>query len=175
MIGAGGAISYRRRRRIFLPCGSCTRCIEACPVGAIVEPGIVDPHLCLQGLAEGSALLAPSVMGKWGRRLYGCQDCQDACPHNAGLDVAAPPCPGEVGASVSIRKILSQGIEGVRGMFRGTPMGMSRVHPAALIRNALIAAGNSGEISLRGCVRDFLDSPDPVLRGTARWALENLG
>ncbi len=159
----------------FRPCGACTLCMEACPVGAIVEPGIVDPEVCLQGLAERPILLSPSVMGKWGRRLYGCQDCQAACPHNAGLEPAAHACPGEVGPSVSIRRVLALGTNGVRGMFRGSPMGMRRIHPAALIRNALIAAGNSGERPLRVLLEGFLGPADPVLRETARWALGRLG
>lgn len=159
----------------FPHCGSCTRCIDACPVGAIVEPGVVDPARCLQGLAEAPALLAPAVMEKWGRRLYGCQDCQSACPHNAGLPPSTVVCPGEVGPSVSIRRVLEAGTAGVKGMFRGSTLGMRRIHPVALVRNALIAAGASGEASLCPAIEPLLHDPHPVLAGTARWALSRLG
>jgi epoxyqueuosine reductase len=159
----------------FPVCGSCTRCMDACPVSAIVEPGVVDPGRCLQGLAELPIALAPAVMERWGRRLYGCQDCQEACPHNTGLPASVVECPGDVGPSVSIRRVLEAGTAGVREMFRGTPMGVRRIHPAALLRNALVAAGNSGEASLRGLVEGFLADPEPILRETVRWALGRLG
>ncbi len=158
----------------FLPCGSCERCMAACPVGAIVEPGVVDPGRCLQGLAEKPILLASDVMERWGCRLYGCQDCQSACPHNAGLTQRAPRCAGEVGPSVSLRRVLARGPEGVKGMFRGTPMGMGRIPPVALIRNALIAAGNRGDPILCEDVERYGGHGEPVLRETARWALARL-
>ena len=158
----------------FLPCGSCERCLTACPVGAIVEPGVVDPDRCLQGLAERPILLGSDVMERWGCRLYGCQDCQSVCPHNAGLTERAPACSGEVGPSVSLRRLLAQGVEGARGMFRGTPMGMGRVSPVALIRNALIAAGNRGDRILWKDVERYTGHGEPVLRETARWALARI-
>jgi len=158
----------------FSPCGSCGRCITACPVGAIVEPGVVDPDRCLQGLAEKPVLVDSRVMQLWGCRLYGCQDCQGVCPRNAGLAEDAPACPTEAGPSVSIRRILSHGTDGVRGMFRGTPMGMSRIPPVALLRNALIAAGNRGDPVLRKEIERYQGHGEPVLRETARWAFERL-
>jgi epoxyqueuosine reductase len=158
----------------FPLCGDCTRCIEACPAGAIVEPGIVDPDRCLQGLAEKPLLLDSGLMEKWGRRLYGCQDCQSTCPHNSALEASAPACPPEVGPSVSIRGLLAEGIAGVKGMFKGTPMGMGRISPVALVRNALIAAGNSGSPVLRDAIARYCDHTDGVLRETARWASRRL-
>ncbi len=158
----------------FLPCGTCERCMAACPVGAIVEPGVVDPDRCLQSLAERPILLASDVMERWGCRLYGCQDCQSECPRNAGLTEEAPACPTEVGPSVSIRRVLAQGVEGVRGMFRGTPMGRSRISPVALVRNALIAAGNRGDPVVQEDVERYRGHGEPVLRETARWALARI-
>jgi epoxyqueuosine reductase len=158
----------------FSPCGSCGQCITACPVGAIVEPGVVDPDRCLQGLAERPILLASDVMERWGCRLYGCQDCQSVCPRNAGLTENAPACPTEIGPSVSIRRILTRGIDGVKGMFRGTPMGMSRISPVALLRNAIIAAGNRGDPVLRKEIEGYQGHGETVLRETALWALARI-
>jgi epoxyqueuosine reductase len=158
----------------FSPCGSCGQCITACPVGAIVEPGVVDPDRCLQGLAEKPILLSGDAMQQWGCRLYGCQDCQSVCPRNTGLTEDAPACPTEVGPSVSIRRILSRGTDSVRGMFHGTPTGMSRIPPVALVRNALIAAGNRGDPVLREEIERYRGHGEPVLRETARWALERI-
>jgi len=158
----------------FPSCGSCERCMTACPVEAIVEPGVVDPDRCLQGLAEKPLLLASGVMERWGCRLYGCQDCQSVCPHNAGLAELAPACPGEIGPSVSLRRVLAQGTGGVKEMFRGTPMGMSRISPVALLRNALIAAGNRGDPILRKEIERYQGHGELVLQETARWALARL-
>jgi epoxyqueuosine reductase len=156
-------------------CGSCARCMSACPVGAIEEPGIVNPVRCLQGSAGSARALEPRIMELWGARLYGCQDCQAACPHNRGLTEMAPPCIGELGPSVSIRKILSlEPAPALKGWFRGTAMGMSWVSGDALLRNALIAAGNKGDLAVRADVERFTASGEPMLRRTALWALERM-
>ncbi len=156
-------------------CGSCTRCMSACPVGAIEEPGLVSPGRCLQGLAGSAVPLEPHVMELWGTRLYGCQECQAACPHNRNLNEEAPFAAGELGPSVSIRKILSlDPASGLKEWFRGTAMGMSWVSGDALMRNALIAAGNSRDPGLRTDVERFTASSEPMLRRTARWALERM-
>ena len=155
------------------PCGSCTRCMDSCPAGAIVEPGRVDPGRCLQGMAGMPVELPPAVMEKWGTRLYGCQDCQAACPSNRGVSAAAPPG-GQPGPSVSIRRLLSMDAAAVKSWFRGTAIGMSWISGEALLRNALIAAGNRGDKALQGDVARFLNHTDPVLRHTARWAAERL-
>ena len=157
------------------PCGSCTRCIEACPAGAIVEPGVVDPSRCLQGSAARAMVLPPVFMEMWGARLYGCQDCQTACPHNRDLTEKAPAgaC-GEIGASVALRRILSPGGAAIKGLFQGTAMGMSWVSSEALLRNALVAAGNRRDPSLRAEVEVFSRSQKVLLRKTAEWALERI-
>ena len=157
------------------PCGSCTRCMSACPVGAIEQPGVVNPDRCLQGSAGSAVPLEPRIMELWGARLYGCQECQAACPHNRGLVEAAPPCRGDLGPSVSIRKLLSLDPSStLKEWFRGTAMGMSWVSGDALLRNALIAAGNKGDPAVRADVERFTASDEPMLRRTALWALERM-
>ena len=156
-------------------CGSCTRCMSACPVGAIEEPGLVNPGRCLQGSAGSAVLLEPRIMEAWGARLYGCQECQAACPHNRALTEEAPRSAGELGPSVSIRRILSlDPASTLKELFRGTAMGMSWVSGDALLRNALIAAGNRRDASLRADVERFTARGEPVLRQTALWALERM-
>jgi epoxyqueuosine reductase len=160
--------------RVSDPCGSCNRCMSACPAAAIEEPGRVAPGRCLQGIAGAAVPLEALVMEMWGARLYGCQECQAVCPHNRGLTEEARPAAGELGPSVSLRRVLSLDAAGLKDWFRGTAMGMSWVAGDALLRNALIAAGNRRDPSVRSDVERFIASDVPMLRQTARWALERL-
>jgi epoxyqueuosine reductase QueG len=84
-------------------------------------------------------------MELWGRRLYGCQECQAVCPHNRVLTEEARPAEGELGPSVSLKRVLSLDAAGLKEWFRGSAMGMSWVAGNALLRNALISAGNRGD------------------------------
>ncbi len=156
------------------PCGTCRRCRTACPVGAIEQPYVVRHALCLQGMAGSSDMMAEETMSVWGARLYGCHDCQAACPHNSGLRETAAEATGEVGPSVSLRTFLSEDAAGRKQRFRGTALGMSWVSGEALLRNALVAAGNRGDSSIRAQVeRHAADDPE-IVRTAARWALERL-
>jgi epoxyqueuosine reductase len=156
------------------PCGTCTRCIDSCPVAAIVQPGRVDTARCLQALAGTASELSPDVMEKWGARLYGCQDCQSVCPQNRGVAPGVWPSGAEPGPSVSIRSLLAMDARSIKKLFRGTAMGMSWISGEALLRNALIAAGNRGDKALEGDIARFISCGSPVLEHTARWAMEKL-
>ncbi len=148
--------------------------MTACPAGAIVEPGVVDPERCLQGNAGAAVPLEPHTMELWGCRLYGCQVCQEVCPHNRVLTEEARPAEGELGPSVSLRRVLSLDAAGLKEWFRGTAMGMSWVAGNALLRNALIAAGNRGDPAVKTDVERFIPSDEPLLSRTALWAWEKL-
>jgi epoxyqueuosine reductase len=113
-------------------------------------------------------------MELWGARLYGCQDCQSACPHNGGLREAAPPATGEIGPGVPLRAFLAEDAGERKLRFRRTALGMSWIADDALLRNALVAAGNSRDASIRALVeRHASDGPESVSRA-ARWALGKL-
>jgi epoxyqueuosine reductase len=157
------------------PCGACRRCESACPTRALESPWILDAERCLQSWAGRAERLSPDVMEAWGARLYGCQVCQEACPHNNGLSEEAPTAPGRLGPSLSIKSLLSRSPGEVKDLFKGTQMGMPWIHGEALLRNALLAAGHSGEPSLRDLVARHCDSASPVLQEAARWALARLG
>ncbi|MGA2642982.1 MAG: 4Fe-4S double cluster binding domain-containing protein, partial [Spirochaetia bacterium] len=156
------------------PCGSCQRCRAACPVRAIERPYMVRHDLCLQGKAGSAEELSEGTMRLWGARLYGCQDCQSACPHNVCLKEAAPPSQGEIGPGVPLLAYLSEDAAERRLRFRGTALGMSWVAGDALLRNALVAAGNAGDRSLRGLVERHLSDGADAVRKAARWARERL-
>jgi epoxyqueuosine reductase len=152
-------------------CGSCRRCMDACPTGAIVRPGVVERARCLQDHAARAEVLSPEMMGKWGARLYGCQDCQSVCPHNKGLAEEGPNALGEIGPSVSLRWFLSLDGARVQAFFRGTAMGMSWISKDALLRNAILAAGSSRNAALVDCVAPFASSGSRALSEAASWAL----
>jgi epoxyqueuosine reductase len=155
-------------------CGSCSRCMEACPTGAIIRPGILDRARCLQGLASAPGELPPEVMEKWEARLYGCQECQSVCPHNRGPLEEAPLAVGEIGPSVSLRWFLSLDRTSVERFLHGTAMGLSWISKEALVRNALIAAGNSRAPCLRASIEPFSSNGAPSLNSAAQWALKRL-
>ncbi len=156
------------------PCGGCDRCRRACPAAAIEEPFRVRAELCLQGRAAVPEVLSPETMERWAARLYGCQECQSVCPHNRGLTERASAAQGELGPSISIRELLRSSAPELRQRFRGTALGMSWISEEALLRNALVAAGNRGEPSLRDEVESHARSDSPLIRRTACWARERL-
>ncbi len=158
------------------PCGSCRNCIDACPVGAISPAGVVDADHCLQGLAAAAVSFSPRLMETWGTRLYGCQECQSACPWNRRIAEAPDGAPAEgfPGPSVPLREILSRDPAELAQLFRGTAMGLSWISKDALLRNALVAAGNSGERSLTPLLEVHAESGTPAVQDAALWALEKL-
>lgn len=157
------------------PCGSCRSCQAACPVHAIDQPYVVRRDRCLQSLATTAEAARDSFLEHWGCRLYGCQDCQAACPHNRGLRDTARPSTGEIGAGVPLRAFLSEDDEARAKRLRGTALGASWLPREALVRNALVAAGGRGDASLRPEVERYLRPEGPEsIRRAARWARDRL-
>jgi epoxyqueuosine reductase len=157
-------------------CGSCTRCIDACPTGAIIAPNLVDARKCISYLTiEHAGPIPHEFREAIGNRIYGCDDCLAVCPWNrfanegqANKAFAARP---EL-AAPALADLLALDDRSFRELFSGSPI--KRIGVNRMIRNCLIAAGNSGDSALRPAVERHLESDDPVVADAAKWASERL-
>ena len=157
-----------------LDCGSCTLCIEACPTGALDDPGVLDSTRCLSYWTQAPDPIPEQYREELGPQVYGCDICQDVCPWNRGIEKrragAAPPAGAE--PVVSLVEWLQAGDEELRSRY--DRLYFPRNDPRFLRRNALVAAGNSGETALAEAVRSYAEGDDELLREQAEWALGRL-
>lgn len=158
-------------------CGTCARCMIACPTGAIVAPGQVDARKCISYLTiEHAGPIPVEYRAAIGNRIYGCDDCLAVCPWNrfaeAGQANMAFARRAEL-AAPALRDLLGLDDAAFREMFSGSPI--KRIGVARMIRNCLIAAGNSGDPALLPAIAHHLDSDNPVVADAAAWAAEQLG
>ncbi|HEY0628071.1 MAG TPA: tRNA epoxyqueuosine(34) reductase QueG [Sphingomicrobium sp.] len=157
-------------------CGTCTRCIDACPTGAIVAPNLVDARRCISYLTiEHAGAIPHEFREAIGNRIYGCDDCLAVCPWNrfasaAQANKAFAPRPELVAPALA--DLLALDDAGFRELFSGSPI--KRIGVNRMIRNCLIAAGNSGDPALRPAVERHVVSDDPVVADAAKWAIERL-
>ncbi len=153
-------------------CGTCTRCIDACPTGALVAPYEMDASLCISYLTiEKRGAIPEHLRPQMGRQVFGCDICQDVCPWNrrapVSLDAELAVRPELVNPALSWLAELDA--ESFRGLFRQSPI--QRAKLAGLLRNVAIAMGNSGLAEHLPKLREWAASPDPVLAEAAQWAL----
>jgi epoxyqueuosine reductase len=157
-------------------CGSCTRCIAACPTGAITGPGEIDARKCISYLTiELAGPIPHEHRAAIGNRIYGCDDCLAVCPWNRFAEAAeanARFLPRAELAAPRLADLLALDDAAFRAMFSGSPI--KRIGRNRMVRNCLIAAGNSGEPALVPHVAPHLADPDPVVADAARWAMERL-
>ncbi len=156
-------------------CGSCTRCIEACPTGALIAPYKMDATLCIAYLTiEHQGPVAPRLMEGMGRQVFGCDICQDVCPWNRKAPISADP---ELGARA---ELVNPALEALAAMdeaeferrFNGSPV--RRAGFLGLRQNTAIAMGNSGLQRFVPWLEEWVESADDGLRSAARWAREKL-
>ena len=157
-------------------CGSCTRCLDACPTAAFDGPHRIDARKCISYLTiEHSGSIPDEHRRAIGNRIYGCDDCLAVCPWNRFADAAAANrafLPREELKAPRLAQLLALDDAAFRSMFAGSPI--KRIGVKRMIRNCLIAAGNSGDPDLVRSVRPHLGDPDPVISEAARWALAEL-
>ncbi len=156
-------------------CGSCTRCIDACPTGAITAPHQLDARRCISYLTielKGSIPLEFRPM--IGNRIYGCDDCLDACPWNRFAQVsresafAARPAVTQM----RLRDFLSLDEGQFREMFRGSPI--RRVKRRGFLRNVCVALGNVGTREDLTALANAARDREPLIAEHAIWAMEQI-
>ena len=158
-------------------CGSCTRCLNACPTEAFPRPFVLDANRCISyHTIENAGWTPRSLRPKFGNWVFGCDVCQDVCPWNRFAPVsrdAAFPSPPEHRVAPRLSELLTLTDSRYQAWYGGSPV--AQIGRARLVRNACIAAGNSADESLSPALRGLLSDADPFVRGHAAWALWRLG
>jgi epoxyqueuosine reductase len=154
-------------------CGSCNRCLSACPTDAFPAPYVLDSRRCISYLTiEHKGPIDRDLRPLMGNRIYGCDDCLAVCPWNKFAEIgreAKLQAQDELNAP-KLSELLKLDDAAFRTLFAGSPI--KRTGRDRFIRNVLIAAGNAGEAShLSSAVVPHLKDPSPVVRGAAVWAL----
>jgi epoxyqueuosine reductase len=168
---AGEALSVVAADR----CGSCTRCVDACPTDALIGDREMDASRCIAYLTiEKKGSIDESLRPLMGRQVFGCDICQDVCPWNRKAPVAVS---GALGAR---QELVNPGLEWLAGldgvafnrMFRGSPL--ERTRRKRVLRNVAIAMGNSGCLDFLKQLDDWAAGDDVVLAEAAAWGARQL-
>jgi epoxyqueuosine reductase len=156
-------------------CGTCTRCIDACPTHAFVAPHQLDSNKCIAYLTiEKRGTISEDLREGIGHQLFGCDICQDVCPWNRKAPATNKPefQPREGFVNPALTWLAEISEEEFREVFRGSPV--KRAKRNGLRRNALIAIGNSGNRSMAEVAKRVSSDPDPIVAEAARWAANGL-
>jgi epoxyqueuosine reductase len=156
-------------------CGSCTRCLDACPTNAFPAPYQLDATKCISYLTiEKRGSVPEELRAGIGRQVFGCDICQDVCPWNREAPVSSAPefevRPQLVNPELEWLARLS--IEEFREVFRGSPVKRARFN--GLRRNVAIAMGNSGDPRFLPVLQELAHDEDATVAEHARWALQHL-
>jgi epoxyqueuosine reductase len=161
-------------------CGTCRRCLDACPTGALAEPRVLDATKCIAYLtielkSEIPVQLRPLI----GDLVYGCDICQEVCPWNEKFArelrepafAARPAIAGKDARALSC-ELLAMSDEDFTGSFKGSPMKRAKLR--GLKRNAAVVLGNIGEAEDAAALTRSLDDRDPLVREHAAWAVPRI-
>lgn len=156
-------------------CGTCTRCIEACPTDAFTAPYQLDATRCISYLTiEKRGEIPHELRSQMGRHVFGCDICQDVCPWNRKAPVTqAPefqPRPGLV--NPALEWLAQMDAEQFRDTFRGSPVRRAKL--SGVRRNAVVAMGNSGDRRFLPTLQRLAEDNDPIVAQHANWAIQQI-
>jgi len=156
-------------------CGTCTRCIDACPTDALIGNRQMDASRCIAYLTiEKKGSIDDDLRPLMGRQVFGCDICQDVCPWNRRAPIAA------TSALPARQEMVNPALEWLAAMdgrefnrwFRGSPL--ERTRRKRVQRNVAIAMGNSGEQRFAAQLQEWAEGENAVLAESATWALERI-
>jgi len=162
-------------------CGTCTRCLDACPTDAFVAPRVLDATRCVSYLTiEAKEAIPEALREGVGDRIYGCDVCQDVCPWNVRFARALPndspyaarAALGARDARSLARELLGMSQAEFSAAFKGSPMKRAKLR--GLKRNAAVVLGNVGTADDVDVLTRALDDDEPLVREHAAWALARL-
>ncbi len=156
-------------------CGTCTRCIEACPTDAILAPYRLDSNRCISYLTiEKRGAIPEELRAGMGRHVFGCDICQDVCPWNRKAPATTAPefQPREGLVNPALEWLAEISAEEFRERFRGSPV--RRAKHKGIRRNVAIAMGNSGDRRFAPILQKLQGDEEPVVAEMAEWALKKL-
>ncbi|GAK01637.1 tRNA epoxyqueuosine(34) reductase QueG [Geomicrobium sp. JCM 19055] len=157
-------------------CGTCNKCVESCPTGALIQGGQLDAQKCIAFLTQKKDFIPKQYRKKIGNRLYGCDTCQVVCPINKGkgeeYQPEFEPDPEKVKPELlPLLSLSNRQFKEKYGEMAGSWRGKKPIQ-----RNAILALGHFKEESASETLRQLLtDDARPVIRGTAAWALGEIG
>jgi epoxyqueuosine reductase len=156
-------------------CGTCERCIKACPTGAITAPHRLDARRCISYLTiELKSSIPVELRPLIGNRIFGCDDCLDACPWNrfaqASRETAFSARPSTTG--MLLRDYLKLNDVEFRGLFRNSPI--KRIKRRGLLRNVCVALGNIGGLADLPALKGAASDPDELVAEHATWAIARI-
>ncbi|HXP46100.1 MAG TPA: tRNA epoxyqueuosine(34) reductase QueG [Terriglobales bacterium] len=156
-------------------CGSCTRCLDACPTQAFVAPHELDATRCISYLTiEKRGAVPEDLRSGMGNHIFGCDICQDVCPWNGKAPASSAPefQPHSERFHPALAWLANLSDEDFRNAFRGSPI--RRAKRSGLRRNAVVAMGNSGERGFVPLLEQLVHDRDPILAEHAEWARRKL-
>ncbi|HJU90810.1 MAG TPA: tRNA epoxyqueuosine(34) reductase QueG [Gemmatimonadaceae bacterium] len=158
-------------------CGTCTRCLEACPTQALVDDRVLDATKCISYLTiEHRGAIPHELRESLGGLVYGCDICQDVCPWNVRFSrelTESRLAPRVENIAPDPRELLALDDEGFRRRFKGSPI--KRAKRRGLARNAAVALGNRRDPHDVSALTAALDDAEPIVRQHAAWALGRIG
>ena len=158
-------------RKNFPTCGSCTKCTDACPTGALVAPGVLDAKRCISYLTiENRGAIPVEMRSAVGNRVFGCDVCQDVCPWNR-KSLSEEPAAHSPYQKLDLREVLEMNSDEFRQRYRSTSIW--RATPEGLARNAAVVLGNQQDEQVKDYVRKIIHlHPSLMVREHLRWAVD---